>query len=124
MAKLRTLVFGVAGILASVAALAPQMAVAQSNPNPNPSDATTYAAGVDLGRSLLDPRQCTGSGEFRDGCVDGVTESRFDKEADQALGSDFGSSAKPAAPAPVLSPPPDLFHDPLSKPDDGTPPNN
>ena len=111
---------GATGILAAAIAFVPGVAIAQSDR----TDAANYSAGVDLGRSLLDPRQCTGSGEFYDGCVDGVTESRFDRQADQALGSDLGSAAKPAASTPLLSPPPDLFHEPLSRPDDGTPPNN
>ena len=120
MLKLTSLVLGATAMLSAAVALGPMPAIAQNGTD----GATSYAAGVDLGRTLNDPRECTGSGNYRDGCVDGVTEHRFDREADQALGSDFGSDAKPAEPAPLLSPPPDLFHEPLSKPDDGAPPNN
>jgi hypothetical protein len=89
----------------------------------NDSPAETYAAGVKLGRSLQDARQCTGSGEFHGGCVDGVQESQFDRQADQAMDGVTGE-IRPDQRAPVLSPPPDLFHQPFSKPDDGSPPNN
>ena len=87
------------------------------------ADAQAYTAGVKLGRSLQDTRQCTGSGEFRGGCVDGVQENQMDREADQAMDA-ATADPKPGDGQPVLAPPPDLFQPPFSKPDDGRPPNN
>jgi hypothetical protein len=94
-------------------------ALAQKDSN----GAYAYRDGVQLGRTLRDARQCTGSGDFYGGCVDGVQESQLDREADHALDASTGD-AKPADHATVLSPPADLFQQPFSKPDDGQPPNN
>ncbi|HTT83235.1 MAG TPA: hypothetical protein VMF67_07125 [Rhizomicrobium sp.] len=101
-------------------ALGPAPALAQKI-DTDPTDA--YQAGVDLGRTLYDARQCTGSGEYRQGCADGVEESQFDRQADQALGSD-ASDQKPQQPAPLFSPPDGMFQDPFSKPSDDGPPND
>jgi hypothetical protein len=84
--------------------------------------ADQYSAGVKLGRSLTDPRLCGGSGDYYEGCVDGVQESRFDREADQALESEL-SDTKPPAGAPLPSPPPGIFQEPFGKPGDRPPPN-
>jgi hypothetical protein len=121
MPKLRWVVpgFGATGAAAMAVALWCAPAVAQNNPD----NADSYQAGVDLGRTLTDPRQCPGSGIYHGGCVDGVQEHQFDREADQALDSDV-SDAKPAEHAPLFSPPPGMFQDPFSKPDNGEPPNN
>ncbi len=81
------------------------------------SGGQAYAAGVYHGRTLHDPRQCTGRGDYRQGCLDGVEESQFDREADQAMDSATGDTG-PARHMP--SPPPV----PPSKPSDGQPPNN
>jgi hypothetical protein len=105
--------------LAAAVVLGAAPAFAQDDSN----GAYAYRDGVKLGRTLRDPRQCTGSGDFYGGCVDGVQESQFDREADQAMDA-VTSDAKPADHAPVLSPPADLFQQPFSKPDDGQPPNN
>jgi hypothetical protein len=110
---------GAMSALAAVVMLGAAPALAQSDSN----GAYAYRDGVQLGRTLRDARQCTGSGDFYGGCVDGVQESQFDREADQALDS-ATSDARPADHAPALSPPPDLFQQPFSKPDDGQPPNN
>lgn len=120
MPKLNSVAF--AGAMAALAApLALGLAPAFAQNDTSLADA--YRAGVDLGRTLHDPRQCTGHGDFYDGCVDGVTESRFDQEADQALDGEL-RDAKPAEPQPLLSPPPGMFQDPFSKPGDSAPPNN
>jgi hypothetical protein len=88
-------------------------------------DATDdFSDGVKLGRSLNDPRLCSGSGDYHQGCVDGVQESQFDREADQALDSQLTDTTRPEANAPVLSPPAGMFQEPFSKPGDPTPPNN
>jgi hypothetical protein len=121
MLKLKSiaLVLGATGALTAGVALGSAPALGQ-----NTSDnADSYQAGVDLGRTLTDPRQCTGSGVFHGGCVDGVEESQFDRQADQALDSDV-SDTRPAEHAPLLSPPPGMFRDPFSKPDGSAPPNN
>jgi hypothetical protein len=94
-------------------------ALAQKDSN----GAYAYRDGVQLGRTLRDARQCTGSADYHQGCMDGVQESQFDREADQAL-DNATSDAKPADHTPELSPPSDLFPQPFSKPDDGQPPNN
>jgi hypothetical protein len=117
--KSAALAFGAMCALAATLAFGTAPALAQTAS----SGADSYKAGVDLGRTLLDARQCTGSGDYRDGCVDGVQESQFDRQADQALDSTV-SDAKPAEHPPLLSPPPDLFHDPFSKPGESGPPNN
>jgi hypothetical protein len=104
--KLNSSVLGAA--IAALVTAAPAPAFAQTASG----SAASYGAGVDLGRTLHDPRQCTGSGDFRQGCVDGVTESRFDQEADQAFDSAF-SDPKPVQPAP----------NPPGKPGDSAPPN-
>jgi hypothetical protein len=108
-----------AGAIAAVVALGLAPASAQNNT----SAADAYQAGVDLGRTLHHSWECTGSGVYHEGCLDGIDESRFDREADQALDGS-GSDAKPADPAPLLSPPSGMFHDPFSKPDESQPPNN
>jgi hypothetical protein len=111
---------GAIGAAALAVALWSAAALAQ-----NSSDsADSYQAGVDLGRTLTDPRQCPGSGVYHGGCMDGVQEHQFDREADQALDSVTSSDAKPAEHAPMLSPPPGMFQDPFSKPGDTQPPNN
>ena len=104
--------------LGTMGAIAGGPALAQTD-----FDAQAYAAGVKLGRSLQTAAQCTGNGEFHGGCVDGVQESQFDREADQAMDA-ATSDPKPGERAPILSPPPDLFQPPFSKPDDGSAPNN
>ncbi|HEY3791733.1 MAG TPA: hypothetical protein VGM09_07880 [Bradyrhizobium sp.] len=84
------------------------------------SDAQSYAAGVKFGRTLFDARQCTGSGEYRRGCIDGVQESQSDREADKAMDSATGD---PAADKSQHTPPPDLFPQSFSRPDDGSQPH-
>ena len=111
--------FGAAGAVAAALMSWSAPALAQTAQN----GGEAYRDGVRLGRTLFDARQCTGSGDYHIGCVDGVDESRFDREADQAMDTVTGD-AKPAANGPLLSAPPDLFHQPFSKPGDGTPPNN
>jgi hypothetical protein len=114
------LAFGVMGSVALAVMPVVSPAFAQNDPN----GAQAYAAGVKLGRTLHNPQQCADSaGDYHQGCLDGVEESRFDLEADQAMDSATGDT-KPADRAPVLSPPPDLFPQPFSKPDNGQPPNN
>jgi hypothetical protein len=54
--------------------------------------------------------------------VDGVQESEFDREADEAIRSGT-FDAKPSGRAPLLAPPPGLFQDPYSKPGESQPPN-
>jgi hypothetical protein len=113
------LAFGVAGALTATVVLRSAPAFAQDDP----IGAEAYRAGVALGRTLHNSRECGGSGDYHQGCVDGVEESQFDREADRALRSDT-SDAKPYERAPLLSPPSGLFHDPYSKPGDSGPPNN
>lgn len=108
-------VFGAA--LAAIVTVVPAPAFAQTAS----SGAASYAAGVDLGRTLHDPRECTGSGDYRQGCVDGVTESQFDQQADQAMDS-VVSEPKPAQPTPRSSPPLDV-QKPSSNPGGSAPPN-
>jgi hypothetical protein len=115
--KSAALAFGATGALAALVAFGPARAFGQTS-----SGADSYRSGVDLGRTLFDARQCTGSGDYRQGCVDGVQEHEFDRQADQALDSEL-SDAKPAEHQPLLSPPPDMFHDPYSKPGESGPPN-
>jgi len=85
--------------------------------------ADQYSAGVKFGRSLKDPRLCGGIGDYYEGCVDGVQESQFDREADQALDSDI-TDAKAPAKTPLLSPPAGMFQAPIGKPGDMQPPND
>ena len=118
MARHKSLAPGVASALVAVVALFSVPAFAQNDPN----GVDAYSAGVKLGRSLNDPRKCGGRGDAYQGCLDGVEESQFDREADQALRSDT-SNWKSSKHIPSLSPPPDLFHDPYRKPGDGGPPN-
>ncbi|HEX4160231.1 MAG TPA: hypothetical protein VHY79_17330 [Rhizomicrobium sp.] len=115
MLKITSLMFAIGAVAAGAM---PWAALAQSD-----SAAEAYAAGVKLGRTLQDASQCTGSGEFRGGCFDGIQESQFDRQADQAMDR-VTDDTRPAERTPLLSPPPDLFHQPFSKPDDGRPPNN
>jgi len=107
------------GILSMAAAVGSAQAFAQESHD----GADAFSAGVKLGRSLADPRLCGGSGDYYEGCVDGVQESQFDREADQALDSDV-SDAKPPPKTPLLSPPAGMFQDPYSKPGDPPPPND
>ena len=120
MAKSRSiaLALGVTSVLSAAVALGSAPTLAQDAQ----SGAEAYRAGVKLGRTLHDPRECGGSGDYHGGCVDGVEESQFDREADQALSSDT-IDAKPSERTPLLSPPPGLFQDPYSKPGDSQPPN-
>ena len=83
--------------------------------------AEAYRDGVKFGRTLTDSRQCTGSGDYRIGCVDGVQESQMDREADQAMDATPGDS-KPAEHAPALSSP--SGQSPSGNPDGGAPQNN
>jgi hypothetical protein len=114
--KFKTLMFAF-GATGSVFAAAPALA------QDNMSSAEAYRDGVHLGRGLQNAGQCTGSGDYRAGCIDGVQESQFDREADQAMDS-IPDDSKPAPQAPLLSPPAGLFQPPFSKPDDGGQPNN
>jgi hypothetical protein len=107
----------VSGILSMAAAVGSAPAFAQDSHDA----ADAFSAGVKLGRSLKYPRLCGGSGDYYEGCVDGVQESEFDREADQALDSELSDSQPPAS-APLLSPPSGMFQEPFSKPGD-TPPN-
>jgi predicted subunit of tRNA(5-methylaminomethyl-2-thiouridylate) methyltransferase len=118
MLKFKLVTFALGATLAFAAVPGAVPAFAQSD-----SAAEAYAAGVKLGRSLQDARQCTGNSEFHGGCVDGVQESQFDRQADQAMDR-VTDDTRPDQRAPALSPPPDLFHQPFSKPDDGSPPND
>jgi hypothetical protein len=117
--KSASLALCVSGILFIAGAVGLTRAYAQESHD----GADAFSAGVKLGRSLTDPRLCGGSGDYYEGCVDGVQESQFDREADQALDSDL-SDAKPPANAPPLSPPADMFQAPFSKPGDPPPPND
>ena len=87
----------------------------------NPNGVDAYRAGVKFGRTLNDSRKCAGGGDYYQGCVDGVQESQFDREADQLLDSDH-KDTQPAERTPLLSPPTGLFQDPYGKPGDGGPP--
>ena len=113
MSKLHSVVLGAA--LFTFVGFAPGSAQTASG------GADSYSAGVDLGRTLHDPRQCTGGGDFHQGCVDGVTESQFDHEADQAFDSAFNDPT-PAQQTPRSSPPPNV-QNPSSSPDASAPPN-
>ena len=112
------LALGMTSVLGAAVALGSAPTLAQEAQ----SGAEAYRAGVKLGRTLRDPRECGGSGDYHGGCVDGVEESQFDREADQALSSDT-MDAKPPERAPLLSPPSGLFQDPYSRPGDSQPPN-
>lgn len=83
--------------------------------------AEAYRDGVKVGRTLTDSRQCTGSGDYRIGCVDGVQESQMDREADQAMDSSSADSV-PVEHAPALSSP--SGQSSSGNPDDGAPPND
>lgn len=113
------LALGATGALTVAVALGSAPAFAQNDPN----GADAYMAGVDLGRTLHNSRQCGGGGDYHQGCVDGVLESQFDREADQALSSGT-FDAKPSGNTPLLSPPPGLVQDPSGKPSDSQPPND
>ncbi|HEY3637565.1 MAG TPA: hypothetical protein VGK90_05380 [Rhizomicrobium sp.] len=105
----------------AICALALTSAPVLAQKTSDPAD--SYMAGVDFGRTLLDARQCTGSGDYHAGCVAGVEESRFDREANQALDSTV-SDEKSDGSKPAVSAPADMFQDPFSKPGDAAPPNN
>jgi hypothetical protein len=112
------LIVGVMAVLGAAVALGSAPALAQDAKN----GAEAYRDGDMLGRTLHDPRECGGSGEYHGGCVDGVQESEFDREADEAIRSGT-FDAKPSGRAPLLAPPPGLFQDPYSKPGESQPPN-
>src|SRR5690348_211402 len=84
MARHKSVALGVTSALVAVVALSSVPAFAQDDPN----GADAYSAGVKLGRTLNDPRKCGGGGDAYQGCVDGVEESQFDRDADKALHSD------------------------------------
>jgi hypothetical protein len=109
--------------LTMAVAVMPAPALAQNEAGKTPNVADSYSAGVYLGRTFLDARQCTGSGDYHQGCLDGVEESQFDRQADQAMDSIPGE-AKPAEAQPILSPPAGMLQDPFGKPADSGPPNN
>ena len=119
MLKSKSVMPGLVAMTVAAVAAGFTPALAQNDSGPG----GTYRAGVDFGRTLHDGRQCTGSGDYHQGCLDGAQESQFDRQADQAMDSVAGD-AKPDQSAPLLSPPPDMFHDPFSKPGDSQPPNN
>jgi hypothetical protein len=124
MAKLKSiaLALGVTGALTAAVALGSVPAFAQDDTNS--SDA--YGAGMAHGHTLNDPGECGRSGSYHEGCVSGAEESQFDDQAAQAAQARRArmNDWTPSGNFPLLSPPPDLFHDPYSKPGDSGPPND